>query len=75
MILIKEYYWTSEEPHTDNTETMKEFIECYLEPSYEVIIQDGPYAEVIDNHKGIKYSVRAYGIGDFNNHNVVMEAL
>tara|TARA_R110000737_G_C14408139_1_gene455478 strand:- start:108 stop:353 length:246 start_codon:yes stop_codon:yes gene_type:complete len=67
------YYWNTEEPHSDNNETMSEYLELQESFTYEqhltIIHVDGTYAEGLDC-KGNKWALHAGGNGDFNNHQI-----
>ena len=60
---MKDYYWNTEEPHSNNTVTMGDFLENELDEGVKVIIQDGSYAEIETGGK--LYEVHASGDGDF----------
>ena len=60
-------YWTTEEPHANNSETMSDYINAINMLDIDFI--DGTYAEGT-NAKGERYEIHASGDGDFNNHKV-----
>ncbi len=65
-------YWTTEEPHVDNMETM----EYYLDEinMLDIIMVDGTYAEGV-NLEGVKYAIHASGNGDSFNHKIEFEEI
>lgn len=69
---METYYWTTEYEHSNNEETMQEYLDevCMLD----VITVDGTYAEG-KNCKGEVYAIRASGNGDFLNHKIEFELL
>lgn len=70
---MKTFYWTTEKSHCNNIETMQEYLEEYLPSNFEVIFEDGTYAEIKNSNTGVIWGVRASGNGDFNNHKVEFE--
>ena len=73
-MILGNIYWSTEKAHSDNTETMQDFLDNHLDPDLEIIYQCGSYAEVIDKN-GCHYSLHASGNGDFNNHLVRFELI
>lgn len=67
------YNWTTEKSHFDNTETLTDYIENHMEPEFSLLWQDGNYAEVRDNSTFQVCGITAYGAGDSNNHEIVIE--
>lgn len=63
-----EFTWNTEDPHADNSETMNEFLECYLPEDYEIKLNHGTYAEI--ENDGVRYGVHASGRGDPWSHRV-----
>jgi hypothetical protein len=63
------HYWATEEEHSDNNETMSDFLNNELTDDYSVILVDGTYAEIQDE-SGHRWEVHASGDGDFYNHKV-----
>lgn len=68
------FYWETDYYHQDNAFTMQDFIENHLPPEFDVILDDGSYAEVLDG-KGQKWALHASGDGDFVSHRIRFEAL
>lgn len=68
------FYFSTIHSHFNNTHTMSVFLEEYLPDDYEVVSQDGTYAEIISSD-GTVYGVHASGNGDFNNHKIEFEAI
>jgi hypothetical protein len=60
-------YWSSEEHHADNSETMSEYLRDHN--MLDVDCVSGSYAEGT-NAQGQRYEIHACGNGDFNNHKV-----
>ena len=70
MDLLKEmfFYWDTDYEHSDNMETMDEFLNCYLPEDCNILEIDGTYAEVEQN--GVKVGINSSGNGDFRKHKV-----
>lgn len=66
---MEDYFWETDYAHSNNTETMSEFLNDHIEPDWNVDKIDGSYAE-ITNSGGSRYEVHASGNGDFNHHKV-----
>ena len=60
-------YWSTDEPHADNSETMCDYLENIN--MLDITMVDGTYAEGV-NCIGEKYEVHAGGNGDHYNHMV-----
>lgn len=69
------YYWSTEEPHYDNNETMCDFLNNDLTDDYIVIYEDGTYAEIQEVDGGHCWGVHASGNGDCFNHKVQFVAM
>jgi len=67
---MKDFRWTTDYVHTDNTATMEEYLEQHLPSNLEVTYQEGTYAEVKDKASGTKWSIHAGGDGDSFNHRI-----
>ena len=67
------YSWETDNAHANNSETMSNFIDCYLPDDFEVHLIDGSYAEIQGNHN-LCFEVHASGNGDFNSHKVEFKA-
>ena len=65
------FYWETDEPHTDNMETMYEFLEEHLPEDCEIVEHNGTYAEVKQGEKVV--GIHASGNGDFKRHKVEFE--
>ena len=63
------YYWSSEQEHANNSETMSDFLNHEMETDCEILFVDGSYAE-IKTGDGIVYAVHAGGDGSFTDHKV-----
>ena len=62
------FYWKTDYYHHDNAFTMQDFIENHLPNGFEVIFDDGSYAEVKQNSTNTIFSLDAKGNGDSFNH-------
>ena len=71
--LMETYKWHTIEPHNNNEETMNDYLENHLSDEFEVIFEDGTYAEIKNKNTGQIFGVHAGGDGDFNNHKVTFE--
>jgi len=60
-------YWSTEEPHADNSETMQDYLATIN--LLDIVLVDGPYAEGT-NSAGETFEIHAMGNGDYNNHKV-----
>ena len=69
------FYWKTEYYHCDNAFTMQDFIENHLPIHFEVILDDGSYAEVQDSVSGAVFSLDSKGDGDFFHHVVCWNLL
>ena len=72
---MEQFIWQTEKPHSDNTETMIDFLENHLESNFLILETDGSYAEIQCRNTDAIYSVHASGNGDFTNHSVTFELL
>jgi hypothetical protein len=75
---MENYYWSTEYPHSTNSETMSEYLEMQESFPYQqhltVTFIDGSYAEGIDC-KGNKWAVHASGDGDSYTHKFTFNLL
>jgi len=75
---MEAYYWTTEEYHTDNNVTMREYLEMQEgfknEQHLSIDHTDGTYAEGVD-YKGNRWGIHASGDGDSYNHKIEFELL
>jgi len=60
-------YWHTEEPHSNNSETMQDYLEEIN--MLDITLVDGTYAEGT-NAQGQRFEIHASGDGDFNNHKI-----
>lgn len=67
---VDDFTWESDNPHSDNSYTMEEYLNDHLPDKFDIIYHDGSYAEILDRNSGEKYEVHAGGDGDFNNHRI-----
>jgi len=70
--MIEPEYWTTEEPHATNAETMGDWLDN--SNMLDITHVDGSYAEGV-NAQGQKFGIHASGNGDFCNHKVEFELL
>ena len=69
---METYYWTTDEPHFNNEETMSDYLETVN--MLDIVFIDGTYAEG-KNAKGEKFALHASGNGDSFNHKIEFERL
>ena len=62
------FYWETDYFHNDNAFTMQDFIENHLPTEFEVILDDGSYAEVQQHATDAIFSLDAKGNGDSYHH-------
>ena len=62
------FYWETDYYHPDNAFTMQDFLDNYLPPDFEIILDDGSYAEVQHHATDAIFSVAAKGNGDCFHH-------
>lgn len=67
---METFRWNTPNYHSTNTETMTDYLENYLPECFNVIEQDGTYAEIINKNTGQIFGVDASGDGDSFNHKV-----
>ena len=72
---MEQFNWETEQSHSNNTETMNDYLETHLPEHFHLVIQDGSYAEVQSSYTAQIYAVHASGNGDFNHHSVKFELL
>lgn len=72
---MQDYIWSTEISHSNNTETMQDYIHNHLHESLTYLFQDGSYAEAINEKSNERWGIHASGNGDFNNHRVRFELL
>jgi len=72
---METFYWSTENYHCDNNETMNDYLENHLPEDFSVISNEGTYAIIQAPMNGIFYGVHASGNGDFNNHKVEFEII
>ena len=71
---MKDHKWSTEESHANNSETMSDYLNEEMDQSWEVLIVDGTYAEIMTDC-GRCYEVHASGDGDFDKHKVSFEII
>lgn len=67
------YYWQTEYNHFNNEETMEEFLNDHLEDKFEIILKDGPYAEIRNKETNEIWGCHASGNDSFYDHKVEFE--
>jgi hypothetical protein len=72
---MKDYTWHTENAHSDNTETMSDFINNHFPEELTFLFQDGSYCEAIHEGSNKLWGIHASGNGDFNNHKIRFELL
>ena len=65
---MEDYTWSTDYAHSDNTETMNDYLQNHLPDGAEVLYHEGTYAEILYNYE--KYEVHSSGDGDFKHHRV-----
>ena len=70
---MEDYRWHTIEPHNNNEETMIDYLENHLSNEFEIIFNDGTYAEIMNKNTGRIWGVHASGDGDFTHHRVKFE--
>ena len=70
---METFKWQTVEPHNNNEETMIEYLENHLPQCFDVIFEDGTYAEIQNKNTGQIFGVNASGDGDFTHHKVEFE--
>lgn len=70
---MEDFNWYTENSHSDNTETMCDYLENHLPDEYDILFQDGSYAEIFEKSSNRIWGCHASGRGDFNNHKVSFE--
>ena len=72
---MQNFNWETETSHSDNTETMNDYLENHLPAEFHILMQDGTYADIQSVHNAEIYRVHASGDGDFTHHSVRFEML
>ena len=72
---METFYWNTEYYHPDNNFTMQEYLSNYLSIEFEIILEDGTYAEIRNILDGLIYGVHASGNGDSSSHKIEFELL
>jgi len=70
---MENFYWETENEHSNNEETMEEYLNEYLPIEYDIIFHDGTYAEIRSKNTDSIYAVHASGNGDFRSHKIEFE--
>lgn len=70
---METYRWSTIEYHPDNNYTMQDYLNNRLPDHFEVIFDDGTYAEIVNKLNGSIWGVSASGDGDSNHHKVEFE--
>jgi hypothetical protein len=70
---MDDYTWNTDYAHSDNTETMCDYLDNHLPEGAEVLYHDGTYAEILYNYA--KHEVHASGDGDFTHHRVSFKSV
>ena len=72
-IKMETFRWHTIEPHPNNETTMNDYLENHLPQCFDVILEDGTYAEIQNKNTGQIFGVNASGDGDFTHHKVEFE--
>lgn len=70
---METFRWQTAEYHHTNEVTMQDYLENHLSDEFEVIFEDGTYAEIKNKNTGAIWGVNASGDGDSFNHKVKFE--
>ena len=68
------FYWKTEEYHPDNTFTLNDWLEHYMDELVVITHQSGSYCEVRDEFD-IVYMLTASGDGDSYSHKILIQKL
>lgn len=71
---LETFYWSTD-PHSNNTETMDDYLNNHLLEGFEILEQYGSYAEIKNQESGAIYGLHASGNGDFCNHKIEFELI
>ncbi len=71
------FYWRTENPHWNNTETMMDFLVYELgeNTGWDLDYVNESYAEIVADDDGRRIAVHASGDGDSFNHKVEFELI
>lgn len=64
------FYFSSSVAHYDNNETMQVYLENHLPDVFNIIFEDGTYAEIQNRYTNQIFEVHASGNGDSFNHKI-----
>ena len=70
---METYRWKTIRSHSNNVETMNDYLENHLPQWFDVTFEDGTYAEIKNKNTGQIFGVHAGGDGDFNHHKVTFD--
>lgn len=70
---METFRWSTEYYHPDNQFTMDDYLMNHLPENFEIIFEDGTYAEIQNKDNGQIWGVHASGDGDSFNHKVEFE--
>ena len=70
---MEAYRWSTIQPHDNNNETMDDYLNNHLPKCFDVLFEDGTYAEIKNKNTGQIFAVSASGDGNFTNHKVTFE--
>ena len=70
---MEDYRWSTPQPHNNNNETMDDYLNNHLPQCFDVVFEDGTYAEIKNKNSGQIFGVRSTGDGDFTHHKVTFE--
>ena len=72
---METFYWTTEQPHQNNTDTMNQYLCEHLPLEFTIIYQDDSTAEIRNSETAERFQVHATGNGDSYNHKVEFKSL
>ena len=70
---MDDYCWKTDEPHSNNTETLADYLNNHMDSLWDIMFVDGSYAEVITIDG--TFAIHASGDGDFTHHRVRFEKI
>jgi len=70
---MEDYKWSTDYEHANNETTMDEYLSFHLDEEFDVIFQDGTYAEIKNLKTGAIWACHASGDGDFRHHKIRFE--
>ena len=60
---MEAYRWSTPQPHNNNNETMDDYLNNHLPQCFDVVFEDGTYAEIKNKNTGQIFGVSSTGDG------------